>query len=303
MSKIPRIHFPRTVKNPYDFFTWIWYKILRHPIRLKVTSDLTVGTPRLTVAFLHGIAATSEGWQNTIQQMLKNHELTDVRLLTFDLLGFGRSLHANWLDYDYLEYDLALNKSLKKSKITTPLILVGHSMGALIAADFAANFKHHYALSRLILVSPPLLMPEEVAKLPDKIYTKSYSSLHRLAEEEPAIDVIARLIQRFSSFRSNYLKTRAFDHSMRNIILNHNNFQSFSKLRTPTLIIHGSFDPLVMRSNLKRAAKDNPQYIRFLSVIAHHDLTSNKRIKIAREINQALKEQTNLRPEEAHETL
>lgn len=290
---MPKIHFPKTIRNPYDLLTWIWYKIMRHPIRLKVTNDVIIGEPQLTVIFLHGIAATSEGWQRSIQQIVKNHELDNVRLITFDLLGFGRSLHANWLDYDYLEYDLALDKALRRLKLHTPIVLIGHSMGALIAADYAANFKHHHDISNVILVSPPLLMSEELAKLPDKIYTKSYSSLHRLAEEEPAIDVIARLIQRFSSFRSNYLKTRAFDHSMHNIILNPHNFKTFTKLRTPTLIIHGSFDPLVMKSNLTKAAKANPEYVRFVSVISHHDITSNKRLKIVKAIQKILKEQNN----------
>ncbi len=302
-----KIHFPKTIRNPYDLVTWIWYKLLRHPIRLHVTTDLTIGEPHLTIVFLHGIAATSEGWQRTIKQIERHHELDNVRLVTYDLLGFGRSLHANWLKYDYLEYDLALNRSLQKLLRRTrkthsepPLILVGHSMGALITADFVANFKHHYNLTRAILVSPPVLMSEELAKFPDKIYTKSYSSLHRLAEEEPAIDVIARLIQRFSSFRSDYLKTNAFDRSMQNIILNPENFQTFTKLRTPTLILHGSFDPLVMRSNLTKATRANPEYLRFTSVIAHHDLTSNKRAKIVKEIQKVQKEQAHATLQHSH---
>ncbi len=281
----------RRLRTPYDWLTWFWYKALRHhKIKMHVSHDITLGQPNLTVVFLHGIAATSEGWRRSIGQIVKGGELDNVRLVALDLLGFGRSLHANWLDYDYLEYDLALERTLKKLKVKTPLVLVGHSMGALITADFVANFKHKFDLARVILVSPPVLMAEEMARFPDKIYTKSYSSLHRLAGEEPAVDVIARLIQRFSSFRSNYLKTRAFDRSMQNIILNPHNFQTFTKLRVPTLIIHGRFDPLVVRSNLIKASKENPTYIKYISVLAHHDITSNKRVKIVAELKKAQKE-------------
>lgn len=281
----------RRLRTPYDWLTWFWYKALRHhKIKMHVSHDITLGQPNLTVVFLHGIAATSEGWRRSIGQIVKGGELDNVRLVALDLLGFGRSLHANWLDYDYLEYDLALERTLKKLKVKTPLVLVGHSMGALITADFVANFKHKFDLARVILVSPPVLMAEEMARFPDKIYTKSYSSLHRLAGEEPAVDVIARLIQRFSSFRSNYLKTRAFDRSMQNIILNPHNFQTFTKLRVPTLIIHGRFDPLVVRSNLIKASKGNPAYIKYISVLAHHDITSNKRVKIVAELKKAQKE-------------
>ncbi len=289
LSKAVRIR--SRLRTPYDWLTWLWYKAFpRHQIRMHVSQDIKLGTPNLTVVFLHGIAATSEGWQRSLQQIVKGHEIDNIRLITLDLLGFGRSLHANWLDYDYLEYDLALERTLKNLKINTPLVLVGHSMGALITADFAANFKHKFDLVRVILVSPPVLMAEEMAKFPDKIYTKSYSSLHRLAEDEPAVDVIARLIQRFSSFRSDYLKTRAFDRSMQNVILNPHNFQTFTKLRVPTLIIHGRFDPLVMRSNLIKASKENSEYIKYVSVLAHHDLTSNKRVKIVAELQKAQKE-------------
>lgn len=281
----------KRLRTPYDWLTWLWYKAFpQHKIRMHVSQDIKLGTPNITAVFLHGIAATSEGWRRSIDQIIKGQEIDNIRLITLDLLGFGRSLRANWLDYDYLEYDLALERTLKSLKIDTPLVLVGHSMGALITADFAANFKHKFDLTHVILVSPPVLMAEEMAKFPDKIYTKSYSSLHRLAEDEPAIDVIARIIQRFSSFRSDYLKTRAFDRSMQNVILNHHNFQTFTKLRVPTLIIHGRFDPLVMRSNLIKASKENPEYLKYISVLAHHDLTSNKRVKIVAELQKAQKE-------------
>ena len=268
----------RRLRTPYDWLTWFWYKALRHhKIKMHVSHDITLGQPNLTVVFLHGIAATSEGWRRSIGQIVKGGELDNVRLVALDLLGFGRSLHANWLDYDYLEYDLALERTLKKLKVKTPLVLVGHSMGALITADFVANFKHKFDLARVILVSAAPSRPNSF-------------TLHRLAGEEPAVDVIARLIQRFSSFRSNYLKTRAFDRSMQNIILNPHNFQTFTKLRVPTLIIHGRFDPLVVRSNLIKASKGNPAYIKYISVLAHHDITSNKRVKIVAELKKAQKE-------------
>lgn len=279
--------------NPFSkFYNWrtrIWYRWFHRPIRMKVSIDNKVKHPRLTVVFLHGISATSNTWRTTIRQFSANSDLKGVRMVALDLLGFGKSLQTNWLDYDYLDYEKALEYSLKKLKITSPVVLVGHSMGSLISADFTVNFQSHFNIVGLILVSPPVLMSEELAKLPDKVYTKSYGSLYKLAKDEPAIEVIANFVQRFSNFSSRYIKTPAFERSMDNIILNPHNYKTFSKIKVPTLIVHGHFDPLVMRSNLKKVANTNPN-VRFVSVIGHHDISAQKRTKMLIEIKRIMRE-------------
>ncbi len=280
---------PRALSKFYNWRTRIWHRWLRRPIRLKVALDNKVKHPRLTVVFLHGISATSETWRTTIRQFSANPDLKGVRMVALDLLGFGKSLQSNWLDYDYLDYEKALENSLKKLKITSPVVLVGHSMGSLIAADFTVNFQSALDIAGLILVSPPVLMSEELAKLPDKVYTKSYGSLYKLAKDELAIEVVANFVQRFSSFSSRYIKTPAFDRSMDNIILNSHNYKTYTKIKLPTLIIHGHFDPLVMRSNLKKIATNNSR-VRFVSVIGHHDVSAQKRNKMLIELKRIIRE-------------
>jgi pimeloyl-ACP methyl ester carboxylesterase len=273
----------------YNAFTWVWHKCFRIPVRLKATYDRKVKKPELTVVFLHGISATSDTWRTTLKQLARDPDLEKVRLVALDLLGFGKSLRADWLDYDYLDYDQALDQALKHLRVKTPVVLVGHSMGSLIAADYATNFHPSVELAELVLVSPPVLMAEELARLPDKAYTKTYGSLHKIATEVPAADVLAHLVQRFSSFRSTYIRTAAFAKSMEQVILNRKNYQTYTKIRIPTTIIHGHFDPLVMRSNLKRAAKQNSRYITYVSVIGQHDISVGKRAKILAEIKKVLK--------------
>ncbi len=259
---------------------------------MRKVQDIGNKKAKLTVVFLHGISATSQTWRTTIKQFQEDKSLADVRYVALDLLGFGESLKADWLNYDEQDYNRALDRSLRKLKPKGTLVIVGHSMGSLIAADYVANYEKALPVRELILVSPPVLMADELAKLPDKIYTKSYGALHQFASEVPAAEVIAKLIQRFSSFRSDYLKTAAFEKSMEKIILNPKNYQTFVKLHVPTLIIHGHFDPLVMSSNLKRAVKRNPHYLKYVSVIGHHDISVGKRAKILVELKKVLKEES-----------
>lgn len=278
------------ISKLYNSITWFWHKILRYPIRMRCTFDNHVADPELTVIFLHGIAADSGTWRTTFREISQDKSLHKVRLVALDLLGFGKSLHASWLDYDYYDYVMAINRTIKHLKIASPIILVGHSMGALIAGHYATSQHASVRPLRLILVSPPVLLAAELAHLPDKVYTKTYGSLHQFANDVPAIETLARLIQRFSSFRSDYLKTPSFQKSMDNIILNRENYKTFTSIKTPTLLLHGHFDPLVLGANLRRVAKNNSRYVRYQSVIGHHDVSVGKRVKIIAEIKKGLKD-------------
>lgn len=275
----------------YNITTWFWHKILRVPIKLKIAEDNKVKNPRVTVVFLHGISADSATWKRTLASFAKEPDLESVRFVALDLLGFGKSLKADWLKYDEDDYNKALHHSLKKLKIKGRLILVGHSMGSLILANYATSFPERVNIDELILVSPPILMADELAKLPDKVYSKSYGSLHKIANTVPAAETVAKIVQKFSSFRSTYVKSVAFERSMDNIILNHHNYQTFVNLRVPTILLHGHFDPLVMGANLRRVAKHNPHYVKYISVIGHHDISVGKRAKILIELRKALKEE------------
>lgn len=273
----------------YNFGTYFWHKVLRAPIKLKKGLERKVRKPQFTVVCLHGIAANSDTWKSTFRTLSASPLLKDTRLISLDLLGFGKSLKSDWLEYNYNDYLSAISNSIKSYHIKTPIILIGHSMGSLIAAEFAR--KNPKIVRQLILVSPPVLMPEEVAKLPDKFYLKTYSSLHKITDKT-VIKALAGFIQKVTSFRKDQLRSTAFTCSMDKIILNPYNYKTYTHLKVPTCIIHGRIDPLVRGANLTKAAKDNSNYVKMINVSAAHDISANKRAKILDIIEKVIKDET-----------
>lgn len=277
----------------YNFFTYFWYKTLNRKIKLKIGLKRKVRNPLLTVIFVHGISANSATWQTTFNQLSKDQNLNRLNLISVDLLGFGKSLKADWLDYSFEEYESALNNTLKALKIKTPIVFIGHSMGSLILADYIKNLSNskfkQLKIKNTVLISPPVLKLKELANLPDKFYLKSYSSLHHIADTLP-IKAIAGFISKITSFQREYLKTTAFAKSMENIILNPKNYDTFKGLNQATTVIHGRFDPLVFGPNLVELSKKNPN-LNLISVLSDHDITSRKRAKIEEILLKAVKDE------------
>jgi cis-3-alkyl-4-acyloxetan-2-one decarboxylase len=75
-------------------------------------------------------------------------------VIVVDLLGFGDSPKPDWATYDARTQAQSLAKTLLGLGLTQRVVLVGHSMGSLVAVEFA---KRYPALVKaLVLCSPPL---------------------------------------------------------------------------------------------------------------------------------------------------
>lgn len=268
-----------------NFFQLTRYYAFNSVPKLHVHFDNKKDQSCFTIVFLHGIASDSRAWAETIKDIKSNSELKGLRLISLDLLGFGKSAHPKWLNYSYRDYQKSLNSTFKKIKVNSPIILVGHSMGGLISANFSLKYPQN--IQQLILVSPPVILPQELAHLPDKFYRKTYGSADSIVSSFP-VKTLANFIDKISSFNSKYIKRPAFSATMDNIILNRENYNYFSKIEIPTTIIHGRFDPLVIGSNLTKLTEEN-SHLKLINVVSHHDITASKRRKIIKILKEAIK--------------
>lgn len=253
------------------------HKFLKIPITMRVRYDHCIAKkPDLTVVFLHGIASSYATWREVLPPLTKDKDLSKVRFVALDLIGFGKSEKPDWYGYDYASYRKTLARTLKKLKIHTPIVLCGHSMGCLISIDFAANGDR--LIDQLILISPPIIKRSEVAGVQDQVYTKLYGELRKHTDAKP-VSVIATFVDALSSFEKRSLNTLAFRKTMDNIILNKENYSTAANLKVPMEVIHGRFDPLVIGANLKKLAERNSHF-KLTETFGGHDMTGAKAKKI-----------------------
>ena len=106
------------------------------------------GTTGMRVIFLHGVGASGRYWYAVADR------LTDVdsRLYLVDLLGFGRSPKPDVL-YRPTDHLAALDHWRSSAGLADePFVLIGHSVGAIFAAQWAL----HAPVAGLILVGLPV---------------------------------------------------------------------------------------------------------------------------------------------------
>lgn len=246
----------------------ITHKWLRFPYTLHVRAVHRPKRKGVTVVFIHGLGATGKMWQPVIRRLPPH-----INIASVDLLGFGRSAKPYWESYSAKLQARSLRTTLAKHGLTGPVIIVGHSLGSLVAIEFATLYPK--LTKSLILCSPPIYRHDDAApKLsPEKVLRAFYEKL--LASPKTLIRLynFGRSTKIDPSLELTEENMEMFAASMRASIINQTAIDDITKLTVPIDIIHGVLDPLVIRSNLVGVTKKSPN-ITLVSVRASHPLNN-----------------------------
>ncbi len=240
-----------------------WLKI---PYTLNVRYNQRPKKAKVTLLFIHGIGNSGDSWNEVVEKMPAN-----VRVVTIDLLGFGDSPMPKWAIYNAKTQARSVLATFFKLRITTPVVIVGHSLGALVAIEMAKRYP--LLINSLILASPPLYNVRKT------VFPRSETMLlqmYKSAQKHPELYMrLTALGLKYGLINKTFnLTTENVDSYMAalgSMIINQTSLDDARSLKVPTTIIRGTLDPMVVSRNYTKLAKANPNIV-VQSVLASHEV-------------------------------
>jgi len=219
----------------------------RRPPALHVAIDIGTGP---VVVLVHGIASSSVTFDRLVPLLSKTH-----RVVSIDLLGFGRSPTPPHARYTIEEHVASVREAIRRLRLREPYILVGHSMGALIASRLAST--NPSRLVRLVLISPPIYVdPEALADRRERATMDIFLRAYEFLRSNKAFTMLnAEVLARLSPIKDVLVVSEstweAFRLSLENAIESQTTISDIASVRVPVDIVYGSLDPFLVPSGLR----------------------------------------------------
>lgn len=214
---------------------------------LNVDSDVGEGP---VVVLVHGIASSSATFERVIPMLSDRY-----RYIALDLLGFGGSPAPDDAEYTVEEHVEALHRTIRSLGLDAPFILVGHSLGSLLSARYAAV--HPQQVSRLVLMSPPVyLAPTAIgdprARSQVSAYLRVYEFMRTNKEfTMAAAATIGRIFGLGKVLEVTERNWRAFTLSLQNCIESQTAISDIAAVRVPIDVVYGAFDQFIAPGTIR----------------------------------------------------
>lgn len=264
------------------------HRILRIPYLLKTDRK---GRGKQTIVFLHGIASYKEIWRPALSPLAR-----DYRCITVDLLGHGRSPKPTDIAYSVDAHLKSLCWTLFWKGIWGPKIVVGYSMGGIIATRWARLSPH--TISKLVLVSMPIYRRSEGAAARNRLellVDQGYLAFYKLLRSAPR-DIVIRGAKNVLKHARTLSVQAKLDEatwypvasSLQCTIEQQSTIEDIQALpaKLPVDVLYGTLDQVVLSSNLKSAFKDRPR-THITRVIAPHEIKPRMFHEIVKAITRA----------------
>ena len=235
-----------------DFIKNIFYRI--KPIStLYVAYDSDPDdNEKQVVILLHGIAATSGTWKH----LIKGLDSSKYRIIAIDLLGFGKSIKPVNIKYNVDDHTKYIHKTIKKLGVNKPYVLIGHSMGSIIAAHYSR--KYYFDVKELFLLSLPIYLNKaslqtNIAHKQTDLFIKMYQFL--LNNKDFTIKHSQRLRKFFmvdDGIDVNEENWNSFRLSLENTIINQSTINDIKNIFVPINVIYGSLDEFLVQDSIKK---------------------------------------------------
>ena len=232
-----------------SLFDPIWHRWLGQPYRLATAADSGSGQ---MVVLLHGIGRSGGVWRPVVAALSR---VGNCRVVAYDLLGFGDSPKPAWLNYAVDDHASSVIHSLLALHPRTPIVLVGHSMGCLVAVRVAR--RRPDLVKQLILYEMPLydgLPDKRTYRLRLDLYFKLFEQITQLTPtfNPDTAGLVERLARRVVGAEINAETWQPFIKSLQHTIMDQTAAADIQTLDIPMDVIYGSRDMLVLRGKVAR---------------------------------------------------
>jgi cis-3-alkyl-4-acyloxetan-2-one decarboxylase len=265
----------------FDFF----HKLFRVSYKLHIAHDTKKGIP---VIFLHGIASDSSTWDPLLPLLPDRY-----RKIAIDLLGFGASPKPKNNRYTTEDHINAIHKTISSLLLKEQVILVGHSMGGLLAIEFAKVYPS--LVSQLFVISTPLYNQQEIIESTSKYATtkRSFGDLLFIMYEKvlssenttlKTAQTLMRLAPQGNSFKLTKDTWIPFKESLTNTIMRQTSLEDISNLSTPITLFYGKLDLLLQHKNYVELSNLENKNISVVSLTSTHMISKNSAKIIAKDM-------------------
>lgn len=231
--------------------------------KAKIKSIKDFGGNGDVIILLHGFLSSSRYW-NHLQPYLTS---AGYRIIAIDLLGFGNAPKPSYSSYNYQEHIAYLDVIFKQLQLSKPFILIGHSMGALLATRYAVLRSDQ--ISSLALLHPPLYKDTKEARQS----LRATGPLYRFLLDSKYRRFGWALIKTFAFYHIAKHSRRAREGSMKNVIEVSEVFGDLEKVETKTLLLVGLKDRPEYNFNIQAAQLSDSVTV-ITRNVSHHSPTA-----------------------------
>tara|TARA_R110002153_G_scaffold271355_1_gene438613 strand:+ start:22846 stop:23712 length:867 start_codon:yes stop_codon:yes gene_type:complete len=235
-------------------------RLAQYPLQLMTEKEIAISyrengvKSATTIVFLHGIGSGSASW---LQQL--ESKFGGCRLIAWDAPGYGdSSLMADSPSESqaYAERLLMFITHLQLDKIH----LVGHSLGAIVAAAFAKSWPDK--IQSLTLVNPALGYGRSSKKIRNEILNARIADIEKTGVEGMANISPLRLLSanaQQTAFDIVQLNTRRLRHygysQAASLLVSSDLIADIENYTKPVLVLYGAEDIVVPEENALLVAK------------------------------------------------
>ncbi|THG32893.1 alpha/beta fold hydrolase [Naasia lichenicola] len=227
------------------------------PTRMRSVRDSGGTGP--VIVLLHGFLASSGYWNRLEPHLVAS----GYRVIAVDLLGFGLAPKPQRSRYGYPEHVAYIDSVVARLGLRQPFLLVGHSMGALIAARYA--LEHEQRVEALVLLNPPLYRDAQEARA----VLRRTGRVYRFLLDSRFRQFGWSLLPTITFFRISRHSLRSRELSLRNVIERSGIDDDLARLGTRTLLLVGLRDRPEYGVNLRSWAR-NSQVTVLTADVSHH---------------------------------